>query len=122
MPGPVVQVVAGWMPGVLFPGVLLASLVCLGVGLPLLFFCGLMLALAPLSAVFIGALGMVIYAQAVAMLVLGRLDILHELLVEFRSRQWSTFAFLVVGPVVHFVIVLALGASGLSAAAGSSSD
>jgi len=91
--------IADWMPGLLRPALTAASTVLALAGLGvigfsvLIFFMGAVLAAAPM-----GAVGLIMYAQAVAWMLAGRLELLHDVLADLEGKKWSLFLALVFAP------------------------
>lgn len=60
------------------------------------------------GSVAIGALGFVMYAQAVAWIIAGDFDILPDLLADFVGPQWTIFMLFFVLPIPGFGIMMYL--------------
>jgi hypothetical protein len=58
------------------------------------------------TACAIGAGGLLLIAQAIAMLIDGEATLLHEALVEFDSSRWLLFLFLLCAPLAGFFVLL----------------
>lgn len=88
----VLQFISGWLPGLLRPGVMIASLLMSIVGFGLVVLCFVVLALgAAISAFPIGAVGVIAYAQALSWMMAGDFRLLHDALLDFESRHWTLF-------------------------------
>jgi hypothetical protein len=59
-----------------------------------------------ISAFAIGAVGVIIYAQAIAWLVDGELSLLSNALTEFDGIRWAIFFTLLAAPLVAFFLLL----------------
>jgi hypothetical protein len=79
------------LPGLLRPGLLALSLLTALLGFAVLGLGFALLMLAPVSAVGIAGVGLALYAQAVAWMVLGDLQLLSSALAEFDGRRWTVF-------------------------------
>jgi hypothetical protein len=61
-----------------------------------------------MSAMAVGAVGLLAWAQGVIFLLLGRFSILHDGLSELRGSQWHIFILLTLAPIGVFMLVLKL--------------
>jgi len=101
-----VMAVGAFVPGVFRPKVLIASIlmICVaavagGFGL-MIFSLG-----AVFAAVAVGATALILYAQAVAWVLIGRFALLQEALTEFDGKAWTIFSICVWGPFVALFAV-----------------
>jgi hypothetical protein len=61
---------------------------------------------AVLEACMVGGFGLILYGQALAMMLTGESGLLHELLADFSGRQWLVFFVLLFMPflVLYFLV------------------
>jgi hypothetical protein len=89
------------LPGLFRLGVLVRAIAFALAGLAALAMCvaftmfGLVI-----EAPFVGGLGLILYAHAIAMLITGERGLPHELLADFNARQWLLFLVLLFGPAI----------------------
>lgn len=88
-------VIGDWMPGLVRPGVVALSIpVALG-GLAVMAFgfgfLGLRQYINIGTTILTGIPGLLLYAQAVAWMISGRIVWLHEALADFAGRHWALF-------------------------------
>ncbi len=99
--------VGEWVPGLFRPGVLIAAVFAAVIGLVVMGLCVFMFALGAVIIAFpIGGAGLLIYAHAVAFVLTGQVNLLHEALSELEGKKWLPFLTLVVAPIAGFVIWL----------------
>ena len=102
--------VAEWMPGLLRPLVLVASIVASLLGLGLLIF-GLALffsGIGILAGMAAGGVGVIVFAQGIAWLIDGSLVWLTDALVEFDGPRWGIFFVLLATPFVALFLLIRL--------------
>lgn len=105
--------VGAFVPGLFRPMLLIVSLLVVCVAMVGGWFCLVLLGFGTLfPAVAVGAVALIVYAQAVAWILIGRFELLHDALAEFDGRAWTLFAIIVWGP---FFVVLALAKMATSA-------
>jgi LSD1 subclass zinc finger protein len=103
-PARLVEFIEALLPGLFRFGILiravffiLASLVAFAMCVAFTMF-GLVI-----EAPFVGGLGLILYAHALAMLITGERGVPHELLAEFNGKQWLLFLALVFGlPLIAY--------------------
>jgi hypothetical protein len=61
-----------------------------------------------MTAMTIGAVGLLAWAQGIIWLLVGRFTLLHEGLTEIRGSQWHLFFLLTFAPIATFMVVLKL--------------
>jgi hypothetical protein len=98
--------VGEWIPGLFMPGVLALSVLCLAVGLALVWMCVFFFSLgAVISAFPMGAVALLCCAQGVAMFLGGQVAPLTELLLEFSGGKWLLFFLLLLGPFIGMMLI-----------------
>jgi hypothetical protein len=108
-PESAVERFATTFPGLFRPRTLIASIVAAGLAIVCEVLCVIMLTWGVfISAVSVGALGLVLYAQAVAWILAGELQLLLNAMVEFDGRRWNAFFIAVVAPVVLVLTFIGL--------------
>lgn len=96
------------------PGLFMPTMLVGFAGMATIFVALEMLALLLLSnqvamtAMTIGAVGLLAWAQGIVWLLVGRFTLLHEGLTEIRGAQWHLFFLLTFAPIATFMIVLKL--------------
>jgi hypothetical protein len=99
--------IADCFPGLLRPKMWLPALLMACLALAVMWLCLFVFSMgAVLSAFPIGAMALIIYAQAVVWLITGQFWLLHTALTEFQGRHWSIFVLLVLGPLVVGILLL----------------
>jgi len=97
-------------PGLFRPAVLITAIL-LAVGGWVAFSFGMaMVAMVPLGAISLGAGGLIIYAQAIAMVLGGGFMLLHDAMVDFDGRQWTLFFVILGTPLAAIFILINLAA------------
>jgi hypothetical protein len=95
--------VDSWIPGLLRPTLILASLLVGAVGFWVMM---LGLSLGIFAAFPVGGGGLIIYAQAVAWMLVGRFTALTSALSELEGKQWALFfTFMAIPPTVVLAMV-----------------
>jgi len=95
------------VPGLFRPVLLIVALLTAGVGLGVMWFSLLFLSWGGvLTACAVGAGGLIIYAQAVALVLNGSFCLLHEALAELDGRRWLLFFLLLSVPFVILFTVI----------------
>lgn len=61
-----------------------------------------------MTAITVGAVGLIAWAQGIIFLLVGRFTLLHEGLTEIRGAQWHLFFLLTVAPMAIFMAALKL--------------
>ena len=101
-----VQVVAEYLPGLFRPKILVLSIIVTLVALVFLGFCAFLAALGALiEAGMVGAPGLILYGQAIAMMLAGETGYLQELLPELDGRRWLIFFVLLLSPWISLYYV-----------------
>ena len=100
---PVLQFIADWAPGLFRPKIIIYSILCFFLALFLfrmsLFFMQLG---AVLGAIPVAAFGLVCYAEALAMILVGEVGLLSSLLTELNGTRWMIFFVLLFTPIILF--------------------
>ena len=105
----VMAFIADWTPGLLRPAVLVLSIVLALLGFAVMGLCVFVLALgAVFGAVAIGAVGLIMYAQAVAWMLVGRIVLLQDALLDLESKKWSLFFALIFAPFAVGLVLMKL--------------
>jgi len=107
----VALVIGRRIPGIFRPGILLASLFLAALGLAIVGF-GLFMVFTfgvVISGFVMGAAGMVVYAQAVALLLVAEVMLLPDAMVEFDEPRWTVFGLLFILPVPVFFVIMKYG-------------
>ena len=95
------MLVGEWMPGLLRPHIVVLSILVGIVGLGILAFGLALFATCALLTCFLaGAVGVIVYAQAIAWLLDGELCWLVEALTNFEGPRWALFFSLLILPMV----------------------
>ncbi|MFP4057514.1 MAG: hypothetical protein ACLF0G_11660 [Candidatus Brocadiia bacterium] len=101
------------VPGLFRPGLVVLSLVLVVVGLGVLGFAAFLFSLGLLfSPMAVGAVGLLAYAQGVAVLLNGQACLLSEALAELVGPQWLLFLALIAAPFVVMLLLLQSGMGG----------
>lgn len=101
--------VADWTPGLLRPVVLVLSALLALLGLAVMGLCAFVLALgAVFAAVAIGSVGLIMYAQAVAWMLVGRIALLQDALLDLEGKKWSLFFALIFAPFAVGLVLMKL--------------
>jgi hypothetical protein len=96
-----VDYVEAFLPGLFRLGILIRAIFFALAGLVAFAMCVVFAYFAlVIEAPFVGGLGLILYAHAIAMLITGERGLPHELLAEFNGKQWLLFLALLVGPVI----------------------
>jgi len=96
-----------YLPGLLRPILILAGVGLSAIAVILWFLCLVLLSQGvALTAVTVGAVGLLAWAQVVVWVMTGRLCLLHDGLTEFQGAQWHLFVLLVLLPLILFGIYL----------------
>ena len=99
--------VGEWLPGLFRPRVLILSVFCAVMGFAVLGVCVFFLALGAVLAAFpVGALGLILHAQAVAMLLTGEITMLQEALAELDFNRWLLFVVILSTPFLVIFLIL----------------
>jgi len=97
----VLMFMGNWMPGLLRPVVLFLSVISAAVGLGLVALAAFLFSMGTiLSAFLVGAAGVVVYGQALALLLGGDICFITNALVDFEGGQWPLFLILLLAPFV----------------------
>lgn len=102
-----VECVGEYLPGIFRPWIIVLSGVLTIVALVVMGFCVALALLGTLiEACMVGGLGLIIYGQALAMLLVGETGLLHELLAELDGKRWMLFFLMLFSPfvILYFVI------------------
>ena len=95
------------LPGLFRPGLLVLSIFLALVGFTVMGFCVFLAMLGALiEACMVGGFGLLIYGQALAMLLQGDTGLLQELLAELDGRRWLLFFFLLFAPFVAMYFIV----------------
>jgi len=95
--------VGEWLPGLFRPKVLICSILCAIFGFATMGFCIAMMALGAMFAAFtIGAFGLIVYAQAIAMALTGEIAMLSDALTELNGAKWMLFFVILLAPILGF--------------------
>lgn len=98
---------ADWVPGLFRPGVILGSLFVAALGVAVMGYALVLLGMGVLfAAVGVGAGGLLLCAHAVVWILVGRVALLHDALVDLQGGQWMVFVVLTILPVVVGLAVL----------------
>ena len=90
---------AAWLPGLLHPLTLILSLLAIILAAAVAWLSLLVFSFgAVLAAIAMGAAGLVLYAQAVAWILIGEVRLLHDALMDFDTRRWGLFLLFIGGP------------------------
>ncbi len=101
------------VPGLFRPALLIVSLLTACVGLAVMRFALLFLEWGAVLAVCaIGAGGLIIYAQAIALILNGSFCLLHDALAELDGKRWMLFFLLLSVPFVILLVGLQFAAAG----------
>jgi uncharacterized Zn finger protein (UPF0148 family) len=103
-PMQLLDLVEAVLPGLVRPGIVIRAVLFAIVGLFCLAMCAALTALGlVIESPFVGGLGLILYALAIAMLITGERGLPHELLSEFNGKQWLLFlALLFIPPIVAY--------------------
>lgn len=97
--GALITFVGEWLPGLLRPGVLLGVVVLGAAGVGVIVLGLYLLALGTwIGCALVGAVGLVVYAQAVAWLLDGDFTLLHDALAGLDGARWALFFSLLLLP------------------------
>jgi hypothetical protein len=95
------EIVEAFLPGLLRFGVLVRAIAFALAGLVALAMCAVFAYFGVVvEAPFVGGLGLILYAHAIAMLITGERGLPHELLADFNGQQWLLFLALLLGPPI----------------------
>ena len=109
-----VLTVGAFVPGVFRPMVLIVSILATVVALGLGWYAWVLFSFGMgfFAPIALGGVALIIYAQAVAWILIGRFELLHEALAEFEGRAWTVFSILVWGPFVAMFAIAKMVMSG----------
>ena len=88
-----------WVPGIFRPSILIASIIVVLIGLGVMAGCVVLLAMrAVFLALILGAGGLIIYGQGLALLISGQFYLITDALAEFDGNKWCLFLILLLIP------------------------
>lgn len=102
----ILQWVADTLPGLMRVPVLIVSIFASVIAFLVLTLSLSLILVAPLSAFPIGAVGLVILAQAVTWMIQGEFRLMQQAMAEFRGKDWTTFVMLVFAPLIFGFVFL----------------
>jgi len=103
----VVEYFGAYLPGLFRPWLLVRAILWSIAGFAAMGFCAFFLILgAVLSACMVGGLGLILYAQGLAILIQGETGLLHELLADMDGRHWLVLLALLFAPFVILYLAL----------------
>lgn len=114
-PSPLLLFAGSTMPGCFSPFVIVLSILSVVFGLVVAYFAFIVFAFGALfAAVCMGAVALVVYAQAVSWILVGRVQLIHDALMELDNRRWLIFFLVVFGPFVFIFLCAGLLANMLN--------
>jgi ribosomal protein S27E len=103
----VLQFIGELLPGLFRPGLLIGAIILSLVGFAVLGLAMFLIGLgAILSGMSIGGAGLVVYAQALGILLYGQWAFLPECLAECNGRRWLAFLILLVAPFATVYLLI----------------
>jgi len=102
----ILQWIADTLPGLLKVPVLIVSIFASFIAFLVVMLSLSLLLGAPLSAFPIGAVGLIIFAQAVTWMIQGEFCLLQQGMAEFRGKDWTTFVVIVFAPIILELVFL----------------
>lgn len=102
------NVVADLVPGLFNLKILICSIFCFAAAVTLLILGFGLLAFAFLEPILIAAFGLVCYAQGLAMLLSGTLQVLSRAMNDFETPHWWIFCIMVFGPFAAMLLAFSL--------------
>ncbi len=113
-PRQTLQFVGDLMPGLFRPVVLLPAILVACLGLGILVFGWILFASGiAITAVFVMAGGLIVYAHGIAWVLAGGFMLLQDALVDFEGKHWAVFFAFVSLPFIAFFTLLHLASQAI---------
>jgi len=101
----IVEFIRDVAPGILRPVTLIFGLLLIAIGLAVMIFASTWMILAPLSAIWIGAGGLLIYVHGSSFIVSGEIGFPTSTFLEFDGARWRCFLLITLVPSIAAVML-----------------